>query len=340
MKILVYLIQADSAYRKKRSIQKGKTELSQHIAKCNQYLGKYKKDMANNGNLQAIVVAPEYYFSGFDASGNRDGISLTERDQLHVDLIQISKQNQGLMIIPGSIFYRDSISDMNKKRDIFEKTVVSEMNMKLKKADPRLFDYDPNKPGRTVIHELGSLDKDAVIDPCFNECLLLLNGKHKLYGKKTGFNEARGKDVSQTFFVPHVGKSTYTFEGYKFGMEICFDHNNGTLKNILGTDGGGVDFHVVVSDWVDTNTANIKIEKGGYFLHASTNKKMTKVYKKEPSGNIKKVDSKKKDSSHKLYMIDVEDKISDVEVPKSGSSALGIGAFDVGGARARLKNVT
>ena len=47
MKILVYLIQADSAYKKKRSIQKGKTELSQHIAKCNQYLGKYKKDLAN-----------------------------------------------------------------------------------------------------------------------------------------------------------------------------------------------------------------------------------------------------------------------------------------------------
>ncbi len=338
MKLLVYLIQADSAYSKKRSIQSGKDELEKHITKCSGYLKTYQKELKNNGPLQAVIVAPEYFFSGFNPKGEREGISMSERDQLHVDLIQISRQNQGLMIIPGSIFYRDSISDMNRKRDIFEKTVVSEISTKIHGSDPRLFDYDPSKPHREIIGELGGLDKDAVIDPCFNECLLLLNGKHKLYGKKTGYNETRGKDVSQTFFVPHVGKSTYTFEGYTFGMEICFDHNNGTLKRLLGP-GGDVDFHVVVSDWVNTNNANMRIVKGGYFLHASTNKKMTKVYTKEDSGSITMVKSKKKDSSHKIFIIDVADKMSGQELPETGAPGLGIGAFDVGSARAGLKKV-
>jgi hypothetical protein len=69
-------------------------------------------------------------------------------------------------------------------------------------------------------------------------------------------------------YIPRVS-GVREVGNFTFGIEICFDHANHTLK------GKKADFHIVVSDYTDTNPDQ---NVGTYLLPASTHPDQTGVW--------------------------------------------------------------
>lgn len=294
MDILVYVIKAGTAYDEKRNVTKGLKLLKDHIKRFQKYHKSYK--LNKKERYKGIIIAPEYYFTGYNKSGKREGISRIDRDTLVINLKQISGENQGIVIVPGSIYSQDAITHGVEKAKIFQSLLMKELNMKIKKQ--KISDYDYVK-GQTsnltgLFKNMGKLGKQKIIYPCYNQCLLFFDGKEHVYGKKRGYNEGKGKKMTKLFFAPSTGTGIYKIHGYKYGVEVCFDHANSILKTNL--KGNSVDFHVVVSAWAMTETNNMGMGPGGYFIHASTNFNQCLVYANS-GGKINKIQWKKETKS-------------------------------------------
>ena len=117
----------------------------------------------------------------------------------------------------------------------------------------------------------------------YNELYPFLGGEvRKPYLKSWDFKETEGATVTDQAFIPGSSSGTIDIGGFEFGMEVCFDHANGNLKS----KGKEVDFHIVVSDSVETVDANMAMKDGGFFIHASTDWNQTCVHSR--SGATKK----------------------------------------------------
>lgn len=103
------------------------------------------------------------------------------------------------------------------------------------------------------------------------------------YDKHSDFIETRGAKPDKLAFLPGTADQAPEVDGLRFGVEICFDHGNGVLKR-RGL--GDLDFHIVVSDCVDTVEANMAMKRGGYFIHASSNPSETMVVFHAPNGTL------------------------------------------------------
>jgi hypothetical protein len=116
-------------------------------------------------------------------------------------------------------------------------------------------------------------------------CTYVLLGGQRIgkYDKHSDFKETRGAAPDQLAFLPGTTDQAPEADGLRFGVEICFDHGNGVLKR-RGL--GDLDFHVVVSDWVHTEEANMAMKRGGYFLHASSEPTQTKVVFRASNGSL------------------------------------------------------
>lgn len=256
---------------------------------------------------QGIFVAPEYYFSG---PGKQP---LTEADKMRVQqyLLQHSTLYPNIAIIPGSIYQRRSINGNEAVRNQWLTDIgrAAKDGVELEQAihgrhagyrsnvaltDNKLVGHAPD--GRYV----PALDKlaEAIYSGknpvrVYNNTYILLNGRCYLrYEKTADFIEARNRAPANQIFIPgyRAGNASIPGSGFNinFGMEICFDHCNGILRrrNIAG-----IDFHIVVSDFVGTAPGNFACKPGGYFLHASTNYNESSVYYRDATGGVQNLTS-------------------------------------------------
>ena len=165
-----------------------------------------------------------------------------------------------------------------------------------KKVLDRTMDHhtsDPTNYGPTFSN-VPSINKlaDTLLDPntkprkVHNVTSLLLNGTvWGTYDKHRDFYEAKSLSPDLSMFVPgtqdecpEIGDGVRKF---RFGVEICFDHGNGVLRRRRPAN---LHFHIVVSDSVPNQEANMAMDSGGYFLHASTNHGATVVRRRSENG--------------------------------------------------------
>jgi hypothetical protein len=143
------------------------------------------------------------------------------------------------------------------------------------------------------------------------------------YVKNWDFKETEGASVEKLMYVPGSHSGRRTINNFEFGIEVCFDHANGALKG-SHTD---VDFHVVVSDWVEAKGASMAMKKGGYFIHASSKPAQTMVCRRESTGALTKLTlaaGKTKADSLAYWMVEVEKRpmVKAAAVASTGSTVV------------------
>jgi hypothetical protein len=249
--------------------------------------------------FQGIFVAPEYYFTRPNPAGQRQFLSLAEKNQIEVGLKQISASFPNILLIPGTIHYDVEMSAKAKEQAGFQLLLAAKQRILREKqlASPRnVLDAEMhhNKVGPySAVPSLNVmadhlLDKNTTPRKIHNLTYLLLNGKiWAQYDKHTDFYEAKSISPEQSLFIPgtqeecpEIGNGVREF---RFGAEICFDHGNGVLKRRAPAN---LHFHVVVSDSVPTQKNNMAMCNGGYFLHASTDYAETVVYRRNDNGTL------------------------------------------------------
>jgi predicted amidohydrolase len=188
------------------------------------------------------------------------------KHQFHKDLVQAE-----LRAAMGNLeAKKTSFGPGNVKELLYGKDKISGKNLKTPfrgVTHGRVF--SPKYAHKTVpsFYEMSKAD-DERMRRARNRTFLLLNGERKaLYDKHADFKEAEGRSPDRLAFVPGTSEQCPRVGGFRFGVEICFDHANATLKRRKVAD---LDFHVVLSDCVGNDTAAMAMKDGGYFLHASS----------------------------------------------------------------------
>ena len=324
-KLLIYLITVETSHAsKKRTIDNSFLLLKEHMKKCN------KLRVSNNKAFDSILVAPEYLFSHYAKkklsfftknpdAGNRLAMPLNQKDNLLVRLKGFSKQNSKTLIIPGTIFFEENISTGGGKQEVSQSLLIRELELKygdskskknVQVSKPRgveNMNYSRKTGGKDIEGKLKEFNKEMKTQPVKavrNTCVILFNSEVVAsYEKKTGFNETYGKSNKEGFFVSTNKNSCPVIGGFRFGVEICFDHANGILKKRNASD---LFFHVVVSDSVSTKNANIAIQNGGYFIHSSSAPSETMV-KEKKLNVIQDCKIYKSGSNYKAYLVDIPD---------------------------------
>ena len=252
-KLLIYLITVETSHAiKKRTIDNSFLFLKSHMKNCN------KLRVSNNNAFDSILVAPEYLFSHYAKkkiglfkknpnAGNRLAIPLNQKDNLLVRLKDFSKQNSKTLIIPGTIYFEENINTGEKKQEVSQSMLIREFELKYgasksqknvraskPRDDVKLMNYNPKTYGSDMEGKLKAFTKEMKTQPVKavrNTCVILFNSEVVArYEKKTGFNETYGKSNREGFFVNTNKNSCPVIGGFRFGVEICFDHANGVLK--------------------------------------------------------------------------------------------------------------
>ncbi|TKC86022.1 hypothetical protein FAZ69_22220 [Trinickia terrae] len=265
--------------------------------------------LIKNGNqnidtseIRAIIVAPEYFLSRkYDAI--RDGdVLFTHRDIMiyaREEIAKISTRYKNMLIVPGSAGY---IKEVDKRTE--------KGKLRVQKALERLAEEDTGNAeieyprGVTDHAEYKAYWESKLASPqtslfVYSNCMFaFLNGSMWKHRKTLGFNE--NKDMPDEFLsIDRPSDSAVVnIAGRTFGFEICFEHNQGVLKKLLGKS--AVDFHIVVSDYVEKDNSHISLKSDGYFIHASTRPSDCIVQ----DSKRKKISTTQIDGNLSLYVID------------------------------------
>jgi len=277
--------------------------LRQLMADCNQCIGEKKGEIDQDLPFRGMVVCPEYFFADF-VSGRREPLNEQQKDLVQASLLKLSAEYPKILLVPGTIFYAKNVvrpQETAKKMiksgkhagerigelkttDRKEKAVHA-MHTALSTGASSSNDWvretttsDKVLGGKQVLSmndKYRALRDGKATIYCRNRTYLLLGGAQiGRYDKQTDFRESTANTPDEMIFIPGTQNQIPEVAGLKFGIEICFDHGNGVLKN----RGVPVHFQIVVSDWVNTDASNCSLVPGGYFIHASTNAGETKLY--------------------------------------------------------------
>jgi predicted amidohydrolase len=277
--------------------------LRQLMSDCSQCIGEKKDQIDADLPFRGMVVCPEYFFADF-VSSRREPLNEQQKDLVQAYLLKLSADYPKILLIPGTIFYAKNVV---RPQEAARKMIKSgkhagERTGELKTADRQ---EKAVRAMHTALSMGASSSNDWVRDTttsdkvlggkqvlsmndkyralrdgkattyCRNRSYLLLGGAQiGRYDKQTDFRESTANVPDEMIFIPGTQNQIPEVAGFKFGIEICFDHGNGVLKN----RGVPVHFQIVVSDWVNTHTSNCSLVPGGYFIHASTNSGETKLY--------------------------------------------------------------
>ena len=260
------------------------------------------KDIETSNPFQAIFIAPEYLFVGKRDTIRRGVMFSKDRDEVVAGLKGLSKANPKILIIGGSTFWAESL-DTEEQQKKYRANVVAAV---MKKTDfgkdknaRALTGFVNNQNGMAVpgLNELAGVTPDY---RAYNTVYAFLNGESAFapYNKECDFFESKGVDPEQLAYVPGSAGGLREVGKFNFGVEVCFDHANNTLK------GKKADFHVIVSDCVETKpNQNI----GGYLLHASSDCTNTGVWKSGTSTRLTAVnDQVPSDDSLTYWLVPIE----------------------------------
>lgn len=262
-------------------------------------------DTVNQAELQldnpfrGIFIAPEYFFTKPSLTGEREFLDLASKNFLDTSLKQLSQAFPKILLVPGTIHYDVELSKEDKVQAGYQLLQAAKNRIFREKAlaQPRTvlegtMHHQATGPFSKVpsMNELATslLNSNTKPRKIHNVTSLLLNGQAwGTYDKHTDFYEAKSVSPDLSMFVPgtqdecpEIGNSVRKF---RFGMEICFDHGNGVLKRRAPAN---LHFHIVVSDSVPNNPANMAMKNGGYFLHASTDRSKTVIFHRHENGQL------------------------------------------------------
>jgi predicted amidohydrolase len=267
--------------------------------------------------FKGIFLAPEYFFCAADSRAKRKPLIESQFRVVERALMDLSKAYGRILLIPGTVFYAKSLERPSKGGDLkFGPTGVRDTpktsepdrraRMQGKAIDAILSDHlwtgNEEKQGRVIMKGMSQDGKtvpplnavfktleDATKKPQIlrNRAYILLDGKRiAKYDKQVDFFEAESASPDDLAFIPGTSDQCPEIGGYKFGMEICFDHANSMLARRAPPN---LHFHLLVSDTISNKIPSMAMSKGGYFLHASTLLKNTRLYFRDGSGKADEV---------------------------------------------------
>jgi predicted amidohydrolase len=221
-----------------------------------------------------------------EARGRMGTGLITNELELKRSYVKTFRPNEGLSTV--------QIAKVDLAKDLQDGKVVWDSLDKQKKNEfnfywGRLNTWEQNN---IKVHGLVDLAKgmqkaDSAAQPlrrARNCCFMFLGGQRiGMYDKHSDFQETRGAKPEKLAFLPGTADQAPEVDGLRFGVEICFDHANAVLK---GRGLGDLDFHVVVSDFVDTIDGNMTMKRGGYFLHAASNPVETQAVFRASNGSL------------------------------------------------------
>lgn len=236
-----------------------------------------KSTIETQNPFQAIFVAPEYLFVGQRSTQRRAAMRASSKDRLVASLQSISKAFPNILIIAGTAFWREDL-DTTEKQDRYNantlgaylKTTNFGRAKNLSPHDTYVLNGYTDPKSQKAIPGLGDLVGKTPKYRAYNTMYAFLGGELAFkYNKACDFFETDGASPAKITYIPGVSGGVREVGNFTFGLEICFDHANNTLK------GKKADFHIVVSDYTDTNPDQ---NVGTYLLHASTHPDQTGVW--------------------------------------------------------------
>jgi predicted amidohydrolase len=239
----------------------------------------YKNQSVSSSEIRAIIVAPEYFLSK-----KSDGILYINRDEMveaRNKIMEVSKKYKNIVIVPGSVAYYKQIQNNDKgiarakkALDRLDNEIKSSSSIKIHANDgSEVKDQIAyNNYVATWNNKLNNIINNGMKDNVFiysNSMLVFFNGNIWKHRKSIGFNENKNAPNELLSINRPDTSGIVNIAGRTFGLEICYEHNRGTLSSFTAKT--AVDFHLVVSDWVSTgNSDKINLKYDGYFIHSST----------------------------------------------------------------------
>lgn len=224
------------------------------------------------------------------------------------DLKAISRrdENAGILLLPGTIAFRSPLdqSYASKARRAINhriRFVIAQIEeAKLKKGELAPRHGDRSKLDRLITdlrQHIVSLREDRSHLPgeevdleetkayiAHNACVGYLNGETVVrYFKHAGYNEVLSNS-SSVIFSPGRSSGEFTCDEFRFGLEICRDHNEGVLRS--RSDERTFHIQFVLSASVNEVTGNMPLVDGGYFIHASANHLQCTIKRKRTDGGL------------------------------------------------------
>ncbi|HZS58333.1 MAG TPA: hypothetical protein VFA43_03620 [Gemmatimonadaceae bacterium] len=232
-----------------------------------------RQDIETTNPFHGIFMAPEYCFVGRRSTLTRGAMSAKRKNEVIAGLTGISKAHPKILIIAGSILWRDEIDTADKQLQFKANVLAAAMKAtNFGKTDNQVRLKGHQAQDGRVIPGLDDLVAGTPTYRAYNEVYGFLNGEmaFKPYKKECDYFETDGAKAADLAYVPGSAGGMREVGKFDLGIEICADHAYNTLK------GKKADLHILVSDSVKTKPNQCI---GGYLLHASSNSKETGVWK-------------------------------------------------------------
>jgi predicted amidohydrolase len=276
-------------------------------------------DNSHAGSFDSILAAPEYLFSLRNNQGERIPISEKQRMMVEQQVLEVSRKYPRMVMFPGTMFYcKDLIrppeaglkfndqghraepkTTPDNRRDRY----AAKVSLVIQQLD-KVFETPQDREAvrskgvtrgnlspafSPSLNDIAARLADTNIHPKIvrNAAYMLLGGRRiAKIDKRSDFAETRGASADDLAFIPGTEKQCPEIDNYRFGVEICFDHDNGVLRRRNLKD---LRFHVLLSDPAQVNEGNMTMMNGGFFLHASTDSDEFGVWQRDSKGSIRPV---------------------------------------------------
>lgn len=273
--------------------------------------------------FHAIFAAPEYFFTA--PGKTRAALTVKQKDLLYLRLAALSKKYPKILMIPGSVFFKEEVNTLTDLNKMKSHLIMSEITAKKTLAKR---DYEDVLTGWTTgggshipaLKDIAEeLDEGVTGERVRNVAYIFLGGdRQAMYDKHVDFTEAMGVSPDNLFFIPGTQDQCPVIGNFKFGLEICFDHASAVLSRRKPSK---LDFHVVLSAYTDNEEGNMAMANGGFFLHSSSSVKATGAYIRKSDGGVAKLISapkSPKEGDLLLYRVDIDKRplVTVVETPK------------------------
>lgn len=300
-----------------RSIASRLLAMEAKLATAELWVTQYAAQLNSGMPFQGVFLAPEYFFT--EPGNQRAPLPEDQRLEIEEKLLGLSRKFPRILLVPGTVFYRkelvrgidssvlkfDSVTGQRTllkttnpdRRARFVQKTQHFINTVPAQRDPTDRDLSAwagsgyNASGHMVpsLNEIAGHLGDPNKQPgvAKNSAYILLGGRRiAKYDKQSDWGEALGGAPDQLAFIPGTFQQCPQLNGYRFGMEICYDHFIGMLARRNVTP---LHLHFLVSDWVYANTGNMAMSPGGYFAHASTNYLQSALWRRTPLGALEDI---------------------------------------------------
>jgi len=197
----------------KLSIDERLNRMRQVVTRFDKWLSGVKQsDLQLDNAFRGIFIAPEYYFTKPDASGERHFLDLAAKNQIDLALKQLSKAFPHILLVPGTIHYDVVMDKEQAGYDLLKATRDRIVREKALASPKAVLDHTmSHKPDWSAYHKVHSintlatslLNQNTKPRRVHNVTSLILNGTvWGSYDKHSDFYEARSNSPDQSMFIP------------------------------------------------------------------------------------------------------------------------------------------